>query len=190
MYHFDSKADVADYISTLSLPHTFFQPGFYLSNIPGKMFRQGSPSEPWTLTLPVDATKAQVPIFDTADGGKFVKAIVLAGARVHGKNIYAAAEYLSPARLLDDFRATFPEAGKTARYYQAPRDQYIGFLTGSGMPGFAAEELYENMAALEIGGYYGGASLDESVALVRDAGDELTTWAQFLKKTPVFKDLK
>jgi len=190
VYHFDSKADVADYVSTLPLKHTFFQPGCYLSNVPGSILRQSGPSEPWVFALPVDAERAQFPTFDTADGGKFVKAIVLAGERVYGKNIYAATEYRTPAQMLDDFRAVFPEAGRDARHVQTTREQFMGFLQGAGLPEFAAEELYENWAVMEREGYYGGASLDESVALVRANGDELTTWAQYLKKTPAFKDLK
>jgi hypothetical protein len=55
------------------------------------------------------------------------------------------------------------------------------------MPEFAAIELLENMRLMDEGGYYGGALLDESHALL---SDPLTSWAEFPKKSPVPKELK
>ncbi len=85
------------------------------------------------------------------------------------------------------FKKTFPEAGKTAKYAELPHDLYVKILTGVGMPEFAAVELLENMRLLEEYGYYGGESLDETHKLVED---KLTTWEDFMKKAPAFKDLK
>lgn len=64
--------------------------------------------------------------------------------------------------MVDAFKITYPEAGKTARFFEAPQDVYKGFLTGSGLPEFAAQELLENMRMLNEGGYYGGESLEWS----------------------------
>jgi len=67
--------------------------------------------------------------------------------------------------MLDTFKTTFPEAGKTARFFEAPHDMYKGFLTGAGLPDFAAQELLENMRLLNEGGYYGGESLEWSTSV-------------------------
>ena len=46
------------------------------------------------------------------------------------------------------------------------------------MPDFAAQELLENFLLFDQFGYFGGASLDETHALVED---KLTTWAEHAK---------
>jgi uncharacterized protein YbjT (DUF2867 family) len=160
VYHFDSKAKVEAYIRTTALPATYFMPGFYMSNLPGSSLRPSPPDNAWTLTMPVPAS-APVPLFATIqDTGKFVKAILLNREKTLGKRVLAATKYYTFQEMLDEFKATFPEAGKTARYFEAPHDVYKGFLTGAGLPEFAATELLENMRLLNEGGYYGGDSLE------------------------------
>jgi uncharacterized protein YbjT (DUF2867 family) len=187
VYHFDSKAHVEDYAREVGIPATFFMPGFYMSNVPGSMFRQNPDNNnAWTLSLPVPED-AVAPLFDTADTGKYVKAAVLHRDEVLGKRILGATEYLTLKEMVEAFKKAFPEAGKTATYAEMPHDAYVKALTGHGMPEFAAVELLENMRLLKEYGYYGGASLDETHKLVED---KLTTWEEFLKKAPAFKDLK
>ncbi|KAK3376519.1 NmrA-like family-domain-containing protein [Lasiosphaeria ovina] len=186
VYHFDSKADVEEYAREVGIPSTFFLPGFYLSNVPDS-FRPSPPNNAWTLSFPV-TINATIPIFDTADTGKYVKAIVLNRDKLLGKRIYGATEYTSPAQLIEDFKKLFPEAGKTATYYQLPAETFKNYLKSVGMPDFAALELYENFQLFDEFGYYGGASLDETHALVED---KLTTWTDFIKKSTKFPaDLK
>lgn len=187
VYHFDSKAEVESYARKVGIPATFFMPGFYMPNFPGGMFRQSPENNnAWTLALPVPET-AIVPMFDPADTGKFVKAAVLHRDEVLGKHILGATNYMTLREIVEAFKKTFPEAGKTAAYAELPHDLYVKILTGTGMPEFAAVELLENMRLLSEYGYYGGASLDETHNLVED---KLTTWEDFMKKAPAFKDLK
>lgn len=184
VYHFDSKAQVEEYARSVGLPSTFFMPGFYMSNIPGQMFRLDN--DKWTFALPVPGT-APIPVFNTADTGKFVKAAVLHRDATLGKRLLGATAYVTADEVVESFKKAFPEAGKTASYYQLPEDTYRDILKGAGMPDFAAQELLENMLLLDQFGYYGGESLDWTHSLVED---KLTTWDEFVKKTPVWKDLK
>lgn len=66
------------------------------------------------------------------------------------------------------FKKVYPEAGKTAGYYEAPHEVYLGWMKGAGLPDFAAEELLENMRLLNEGGYYGGESLEWSASVSGD----------------------
>jgi hypothetical protein len=158
-----------------------------MSNFPGAMFRQSPENNnAWTLALPIPETSI-VPLFDTADTGKFIKAAVLHRDEVLGKRLLGATNYMTLREIVDSFTKTFPEAGKTAAYAELPHDLYVKILTGTGMPEFAAVELLENMLLLNEFGYYGGESLDETHKLVED---KLTTWEEFMKKAPAFKDLK
>lgn len=187
VFHFDSKARVEKYIRELGIPATFFLPGFFMSNLPGGMFRQTPPENNWTLALPVPADTAKFPMFDTADSGKWLKAIVLNRDKLLGKQVFAATNYMTPTEIVDEFKKAFPEAGKTASFFSVPHDMYINILTSNGMPEFAAKELLENMRLMEEGGYYGHASLDESHSILED---ELTTWEEYMKKAPAFAELK
>ncbi|KAK3393940.1 NmrA-like family-domain-containing protein [Podospora didyma] len=187
VYHFDSKADVEDYAREVGIPATFFLPGFYMSNVPGGMFRPSPPDNNWTLSFPI-TPNASIPVFDTDDTGKFIKAAVLNRDKLLGKRIYGATEYMTPAEMVEGFKKVFPEAGKTATYYQLAPETFKDALKSMGMPDFAALEMLENFLLFDQFGYYGGASLDETHALVED---KLTTWTEFIKNSPKFPaDLK
>lgn len=64
--------------------------------------------------------------------------------------------------------------GKKANFAQVPADVYKSFL-----PEAIAEELLENHLFVESPGYYAGASLKESLALL---DGKPTTLKEFFKK--------
>lgn len=162
VYHFDGKAKVEEHIRSTPLPASFMIPGFYMSNIPGANLRPSPIDNAWTLAMPVPAT-APVPLFAAReDTGKFVKAILLHREETLGKRVLAATKYYTLQDVLDAFKSAYPEAGKTAKYFELPKDTFKGFLTGKGLPEFAAQELLENMLLLNEGGYYGGDNLEWS----------------------------
>lgn len=185
--HFDSKAKVEEYIRSIDLPATYFMPGFYMSNLPGGMFRQAPPNNDWTLALPIPGS-SPVPLLATAeDTGKFVKGILLNREKVLGKRILATTEYYTLDEMVKEFKELYPEAGKSAKTVELPHEVFKGIMGKSGLPEEGQEELLQNMRLMSEYGYYGGASLDESHAIV---GDKLTTWKDFMKAAPAFKDLK
>jgi uncharacterized protein YbjT (DUF2867 family) len=184
VYHFDSKAKVEDYVRSLGIPATFFMPGFYMSNIPGGMMRQLPPDNAWTFGLPVAGT-AQIPLYDTRDTGKYIKAIVLNRDQLLGKRLLGATNYTTAQEVVDTFKTVYPEAGQSARYFQLSEQQF--FDAQKGTPEFIVRELYENMRLLEEFGYYGGESLDETHKFVEDP---LTTWEEHIKTAKAFAELK
>ncbi|TDZ32055.1 NmrA-like family domain-containing protein 1 [Colletotrichum spinosum] len=187
VYHFDSKAAVEEYIRTLSLPATFFLHGFYMSNFPGGMLRQTPPDNAWALSLPIPSS-SPIPLFDApADTGKFVKGIVLNREKVLGKRVLAATAYTTAGEAVEVFKKVYPEAGSNARYNELPHEVFLGIMKGQGMPDFVALEMLQNMRLLNEFGYYDGAELDESHALVED---KLTTWEEHVKNAKAFAELK
>ncbi|KAM0275015.1 hypothetical protein ACHAQH_007664 [Verticillium albo-atrum] len=186
VYHFDGKAAIEEYARSLGIPATFFMPGFYMSNIPGQALRADPPANVWTLALPMPDS-APIPVFDIADTGKVIKSIIVNKEKVLGKRVLGAYKYMTPKELLEEFKAVFPEAGKDATFFSVPHPAYTDILKGMGLPDFAAEELLENMRLMDEGGYYGGASLDESHALLHDP---LTSWKEFIAQNAALKGLK
>ncbi|KAK4076556.1 uncharacterized protein Triagg1_4159 [Trichoderma aggressivum f. europaeum] len=186
VYHFDSKAVVEQYARDAGIPATFFQPGFFMSNIPGQLLAQESPEKPWTLAVPTPET-APFPMFDAeADTGKFVKAIILKRDEVLGKRVLGATAYQTPAEILVDFKSAFPNASKDAKFFSLPHEMFTATLKGQGMPDFAAEELLQNFRLMDEGGYYAGEKLDWSLSILED---KPTTWLEHLKAAKAFQGL-
>lgn len=186
VYHFDSKALVEDYVREIGTPATFFMPGFFMSNIPGGMLRPLPPNNNYTLALPIPDT-TPIPLFDPRDTGKWIKAIILGRDQLLGKRVLAATDYLTPAEMLAEFKAVYPEAGKTAGFFSTPHDKFLQAMKGMGLPEHGAVEMLENMRLMNEGGYFGGESLDESHAILQDPS---TTWKEHLASAKAFADLK
>ena len=155
-----------------------------MPNIPGQMLSKRE--ENWVFSLPI-ASSSPIPLYNPADTGKYIKAIVNNKDALLGKRFLGATEYLTAQGVVDTFKNVFPEDGKPATYFETPKDMYFGFMKTTGMPDFVIEELYENMVLMQDFGYYGGEPLDESLGYV---SDKLTTWAEYVKNAPVFAGLK
>jgi len=186
VYHFDSKAKVEQYIRDIGVPATFLMPGYFMSNLPGSSLRRGEDGKfLLSLAMPDDAP---VPLWaPELDTGKFAKAIWIKHNQVLGKRILAATDYVTPMQMIETFHEVFPEAGKGVHFVQLSGDMLKGALKARGTPDFVAEELWENMRLIPEFGYYGGESLDFSHSIL---DDKLTTWAEYVKAAPAFKDLK
>jgi hypothetical protein len=162
VHHFDSKAHIETYVRQAGLPATYFMPGFYMSNLPGGMFRQIPPINDWALALPVPGT-SPIPLLDTAkDTGTFVKGILLNREKSLGKRILGATDYYTINELVKQFQETYPEAGKNAKAIELPHQVFKDNIGKTGAPEESQEELLQNMRLLNEFGYFGGASLDES----------------------------
>jgi hypothetical protein len=160
--HFDSKAAVESYIREIGIPASFFLPGFFMSNLPGGMFRQLPPNNSWTLALPIPGS-TPVPLLDSVDDtGKFVKGILLNREKTLGKRIYAATDYYTLDQVVEQFKEQYPEAGKDAKVVELPHGVFKDILTKQGLGEENAEELLQNMRLMNEYGYYGGADLKES----------------------------
>jgi len=164
VHHFDSKAAVEDYIRSIGLPSSFFLPGFFMSNLPGKMLRPSPQTGAYTVALPIPTT-SHIPLLDTeTDTGKFVKGMLLNQSKVEGKRILGATAYYSPVQIIEQFKEVKPEDSKNAVAVELPGAVFKGFLSKTGMPPNLQEEMLQNMQLMADGGfgYYGGESFDFS----------------------------
>jgi len=185
--HFDSKAKVEDYIKEQGIPYTAFMPGMFMSNFPGSSILLNPQTGKYTLALPIQTTVPMPLLATKEDTGKFVKAIFLKPEQTLGKEIYGATDYYSPAEIISTFTEVKPTDAAGAVAIQIPGDVYKGFLAQAGLPEFVQEELLENFLLNEEVGYYGGASLKESQAIL---DEPLTTFKQFCIDSKEVADLK
>lgn len=164
VHHFDSKANVEEYIRTLNIPATYFMPGFFMSNLPGMSLRE-MPDGKWALALPMPAD-SPIPLFAAEhDTGKFVKAIFLNKQKTLGERVYGATDYYTPTQIVETFKELFPTVGKDATFKRLPDAAFKGILAATGAPEPIQEEMLQNMRLMPEFGYYGGDTLASSHAV-------------------------
>lgn len=189
--HFDSKAKVEEYIRSLgdSLPATFFMPGFYCENLMGMIHpNPSSEAHEYIFSLPIPE-HTKIPLFAAGeDTGKFVKAILLKRDATLGKRVLAATAYYTCSQIVAEFTEVKPEGGRNAHFNQISPEAFKKSLaTTMGLSERAQTESLENMQFMTDFGYFGGASLDESHAIL---DEKPLTWKEFVLNAPAFQSLK
>jgi hypothetical protein len=160
-------------------------PGIYMSNFPGQRFALNPATKTWTLTMPMPST-TPLPLFaGEFDTGKFVKAILLNKEKTLGKQIYASSGYLTPIEIVEIFKEVFPEAGKGAEFVESKGEEFEATFAQYGTPEVASEDLGQMMQFFGKFGYFGGASLDESLI----TEEPLTGWREYAARAAAFKGL-
>lgn len=107
--------------------------------------------------------------------GKYVKAIIKNRERLNGARIYGAVDYYTAERVLAELEEV---TGKKTNYVQVSAETYKGFF-----PEFMAQEMLENHLFIEEPGYYNGADLADSLALLEE---KPVTWKEFVSKSGAF----
>jgi hypothetical protein len=140
VHHFDSKAEVEEYIREM-------------------------PDGNWGLALPTPAD-APIPLFDAEDDtGKFVNGIFLNREKLLGERIYGATAYYTPTQIIEEFKQSYPKVADKASYNELPPDVYKGILGSMGLPESFQVAMLETHQLFAVAGYYGGAKLDTSQAV-------------------------
>jgi hypothetical protein len=83
-----------------------------------------------------------------------------------------AVDYYTPERIVNEFSEV---TGHPAKFVQLKPEQFENSL-----PPNIGEEMLQNHLLLEGPGYYAGASLEESLALL---DGKPTTWKEFVAKS-------
>ena len=149
--HFDSKAEVEEYIEEKKLgtgtKASYFMPGTFMSNL-GTMINPGQDGVP-TIAGPLDPETGRYPWIDIrADTGKYVVGILEAGPeKADGARVQAVGEWLNPNETV---RKLSEQEGKTINFASVPSEVYKGFL-----PPAIAEELTQTMELMGQYHYYG-----------------------------------
>jgi uncharacterized protein YbjT (DUF2867 family) len=183
--HFDSKAEVAEYIESVKgdMVATYFMPGFYMSNIKGSI-KPGQDGVP-TLAMPWDASETKVALFDTAtDTGTFVAGILSQDPKsVDGLYVPAVSQWVTPNEIVQTITKV---SGTEVKFHSVPEKVWQSFLP---MPEKMAQELAENMVLVREYSYYGkGAEKEQAKADEKVlAGAKTVSWEEFVKANGPWK---
>ncbi|ORY18961.1 hypothetical protein BCR34DRAFT_553011 [Clohesyomyces aquaticus] len=170
LHHFDSKAMVEQYITSLSLPASFVLPAYFMSNIPSSIRPSGSHYSLSWLFRPT----TQIPMLDVpTDFGKFVASCLAKPSETLGKHTLAASGWFTP---LDVCRAVENCTGSKCEYHEVPIEDYQG-----------SKELFDNLMMIREYEYYGPGAQDgvkKSHELVNGIGgwEGFGTFERFLKE--------
>ncbi|KAJ5617300.1 hypothetical protein N7537_002414 [Penicillium hordei] len=170
--HFDSKADIEQYVREKQLPATFVHTGFYMSNAFTQSIIRKQPANTYVLAIPV-GNEAVLPMFDAAaDTGKFVKVAIKNRPAMLGRQIFACAGYYRPSQLAQEFAEVM---GKHTELVRLTEEEYKAYV----IPSSFGQEAYETYLLMVDPGYYVGKGLGESLELL---DEKPTSWKEFVHK--------
>jgi uncharacterized protein YbjT (DUF2867 family) len=174
--HFDSKAEVEQYIRTLPIRSAFFAPGSFMQNFSGIMAPHPVGDGTYAISNVVTA-QTQLPLIDIAgDTGKYVGAILADPDQYAGKVLSAATRLYS----MDEITQIISHVtGKTVKYNQLPEQVFKGFL-----PPAAADHLVQMLLYFQDFGYYGPQTKQAVDWTAKNARGKLTTFEEFIAKNP------
>lgn len=181
--HFDSKAEVAEYIESTKgdMVATYFMPGFYMSNIKG-MIQPGQDGTA-TFTQPWDGSSTHVPLLDTTtDTGLYVAGILAQDpSKVNGLYVPAVSQWATPDEIVDTLTKV---TGTTVKFQSVPEQVYQSFL-----PEKIAQELTGNMVLVRDYSYYGKGTEQEQAKVdeLIIGGAKTVSWEQFVRDNGPWK---
>lgn len=177
VHHFDSKADVEDYIRAQPIKSAFFAPGSFMSNYESSLAPR--PVGDGTYAFASCASPStHLPLIDTAaDTGKFVGAILADPDKYEGKTFCAATRLYSLTEMAEIMTKS---SGKTIKYNQIPADVLASF-----MPAGRGEELVQMFFYHQDIGYYGPKSAELVAWASENALSRPTTFEEYLARVPL-----
>jgi hypothetical protein len=150
-------------------------PGYFMSNLPGQIKKQGDGQI--GLSLPWNAEKTWVPLQDIrADTGKFVAGLFEAGSSANGVAVQGASEWVHPSAIVAKVAEV---SGQDVKFIEQPLD----VEATKSMPKIPGE-LAQNMLFVRDYSYFGPGAEQRQAESDKFLPEELktkATWDGFAK---------
>ncbi|KAL4860977.1 hypothetical protein BDV12DRAFT_191380 [Aspergillus spectabilis] len=169
--HFDSKAEVEEYIRELGFPVSlFFLAGWYMQNIWRSMAPQLQFEPDGTIIYPLPwPSDIKLPWIDITDTGKYLAPALSDPEKYNGARLTAASAYYSGQEIVGTWSKV------SGRNVQLPRpDEYEKFAIGPVQKGV--------VGGLLTYGYFGPTGPEDVNWTHKQllGGDKVTSWEEFL----------
>ncbi|RDL41243.1 NmrA family transcriptional regulator [Venustampulla echinocandica] len=175
--HFESKAEVEQYIRGLPIKSAFFAPGSFMQNFKETMAPQPTGDGNFAIFNCI-TPQTQLPLIDIAeDTGKWVSAILAEPEKYEGKYLACAIKLYSMEEIAEIISKI---SGKTVKYNQVPESVFRGFL----LPPMA-DGLVDMLLYFQDFGYYGPKTKEQVEWASQNARGKLTTLEEYLTKNPL-----
>lgn len=163
VHHFDSKAEVENYIRERSIPAAFVWASWYMENQPTAMFRLDPEVGHYVFTLPCPP-ETKLPVLDCfTDFGKFVAPILHEPEKLQNRRVLAASQYISLQDMVRIYNESKPRSWKDAVYKVKSIDAEVIAIARKGST--EPSTLSTNFQMLSKVGYFGGECLEPSLAV-------------------------
>jgi uncharacterized protein YbjT (DUF2867 family) len=158
LHHFDSKALVEEYITSVNQPASFVMPAYFMSNIPASI-KPTEDAKGYTLSW-LFRPDTLIPMLNVPlDFGKFVASLL--DLPPTNNHTYAASGWFTP---LDVCQAVENVTGKPCKYREVPIEEFTG-----------SKELLDNLLMIREYEYYGPGA-KEGVERSQEVVLELGGW--------------
>ena len=178
--HFDSKAEVEQYIESIKVGSdmvaSYWMPGFFMSNLKG-MIKPDPQTQTPTLKMPWDAAQTQVGLLDVVgDTGKFVAGLLLADPQsVNGSRVNGVSQWVTPQEIV---RIISEAGGTKVDFQEVSAEEYESYL-----PEPIAKEMTENMLLVRTWSYFGKGAETKQAESDKILGDmKLTSLEEFVQR--------
>ena len=177
MGHFDSKAEVEQYIRTLPIKSAFFAPGSFMQNFETHMSPQPLGDGSYALFNFI-SPDAQLPLIDIlGDAGKWVGAVLAEPDKYNGKFFAASTRLYAYAEVAEIIGK---KKGKKVVYQQVPLDTFKSFLLPTMSP-----YIVDMFSWIQDEGYYGPGSKEQVEWAAAQTRGKLTTLEEWLDKATI-----
>ncbi|KAF7555568.1 hypothetical protein G7Z17_g2049 [Cylindrodendrum hubeiense] len=169
--HYDSKAEVEEYIRTLDIKSMFFMPGWFMQNHLSIMKPQIMADGTYVFSQPWD-TSSLIPLIDIRDTGKFIAPALLDPDLYHGKNFTCATDFYTPMEMVD---AWTKATGKTVRFQQVGTGSEYSTLSEA-----QSMELRKARGLITKYAYFGPTGIADLTWTLKQLTETPRSWEEFI----------
>ncbi|KAG4431552.1 hypothetical protein IFR05_012965 [Cadophora sp. M221] len=177
--HFDTKAEIEQYIRSLPIKSAFYAPGSFMQNFTTRLMPpMPSPAKDGTYVFATLCNPdTQVPLIDASNVGSWIAAILEEPERFEGKTLAVAQGIYTWTEIAE---IVSKATGKTITYQQVPDDVFRSW-----MPEGVKDDLTAMYQAYRDYGYYGESTKEDVEFGLRQAKGQLTTLEAFSKREKI-----
>ncbi|KAF4964238.1 hypothetical protein FSARC_7792 [Fusarium sarcochroum] len=171
--HFETKAEVEEYIRTLNIKCTFFMPGWFMQNHLSILKPEKADDGTYVFSMPWTAV-TELPLIDIRDTGKFVAPALLDPDLYHGKRLTCATAFYTLTDMVDTWTRV---TGSTVKL-RVPEN-------GDKHAGFSEQPKHEGVNAtahINQYGYFGPSGKDNLSWTISRLTEQLTSWEDFVRE--------
>lgn len=177
--HFDSKAEVEEYIRTLPIKSAFFAPGSFMQNFSSIMKPHHGGNGTYMLAN-VLAPDSKLPLIDIEETGKYVGPILADPDAFEGKIIAGATRLYTMQETVEIMSKC---TGKKVVYKELSEEVFRSFL-----PANVVEYMVHMLLYIRDFGYYGTGTQELVDWSAANARGSLTTLEEYFAKHPLQLD--
>ncbi|KAK8084624.1 hypothetical protein PG997_005895 [Apiospora hydei] len=171
--HFDSKAEVEEYIRNLNIRSTFFMPGWFMQNHLSIMPLVKSDDGSYTFRQPWPST-TRIPVINIRDTGKFLAPVLANPDKYHGKRLTCATAFYTPVEMAETWSKVL---GKNVKLQQVTEEESFVIQ-------FTEEQkkmIKDASTLMTKYEYYGSTGDDDLAWTLAQLTDRPVTWEEFLQ---------